>query len=70
MIENNPRLRNLKITFKSGTTANIYIRNNGLDGNSLNEFFRELPSASNRTIFIKGTTGMNTCDKTIATAKG
>ena len=40
VIENNPRLKNLKITFKSGTTANIYIRNNGLNGDSLNEFFR------------------------------
>ena len=70
VIENNPRLKNLKITFKSGTTANIYIRNNGLNGDSLNEFFRGLPNASNRTIFIKGTTGMDTCDKTIATAKG
>ena len=70
MIENNPRLRNLKITFKSETTANIYLRNSGIDANGLNEFFRGLPSASGRTIYIKGTTGMDTCDKTIATAKG
>ena len=67
MIENNPRLRNLKITFKSGTTANIYIRNNGLNRDSLNEFFKGSSNTANTTIDIKATKVMNTCDQNIQT---
>lgn len=70
IMENNLKLKKLKIIFKPGNSANIYIKGTGLDADALNEFFENLPTTTNKTIYIKDTVGASLCDRTIATKKG
>lgn len=64
------RLDKFIITFKQGVYAHIYLRNGKLSVEALNEFFNNLPSGSNKTLYLKGQANINECDQSIATSKG
>lgn len=71
-INDNYRLRKVIITFKSGTSCNINMRNGRIPGTALNKFFESLPTVTsgNRTIYVKGQTHIAESDIDIAQRKG
>lgn len=69
-LDTNSQLKKVIITFATGVSANIYLRNGRLSVQALNEFFNNLPKVSGKTLYLKGQTNINECDRSIATSKG
>ena len=63
------RLTNSSSTFTS-SSPQVNVSYTSLNATALNQLFNDLPALTGKTINITGSLGANTCDRSIATAKG
>ena len=54
----------------TGMAQNVYLNNNDLSVDAIDEIFTNLPTVTSKTINVSNNPGSSGCDTTIATNKG